>query len=435
MSELLEKARSYEAKKIAATDKESKPLFHISAPAGWINDPNGFSVYNGKIHLFYQYYPYLREWGPMHWGHAVSTDLLHWEHKEIALYPDELGYIFSGSCVLDVDNVSGFGSRENPPLIAIYTNHAPDNGQQQQSIAYSLDYEHFIKYEGNPVIPNTQEKDFRDPKVFVNRKQQGYTMALAAGKRILFYHTMDFKKWELTGSFEPGKDNNGVAGICECPDCFQVETAQGRKWILSISMIALKESGEEDHVMQYYVGEFDGRTFQAEQKAHTLDYGTDNYAAVTFQNAKDAILLGWADSWEYVYKVPAQDYRGTMTLARKLTLQQIENQYYLCQKPVGIEAFPVVDTPEPDGIWRMHICYDQAYQLSWQTQDGAKIELLINDTSVITKRTHPQETEAALVCSAPRLIAGEAQMDIVADGNLIEIYAENGLVSMTVKLW
>ena len=102
---------------------------------------------------------------------------------------------------------------------------------------------------------------------------------------------------------------------------------------------------------------------------------------------------------------------------------------------MGIEAFPVVDTPEPDGIWRMHICYDQAYQLSWQTQDGAKIELLINDTSVITKRTHPQETEAALVCSAPRLIAGEAQMDIVADGNLIEIYAENGLVSMTVKLW
>ena len=260
-------------------------------------------------------------------------------------------------------------------------------------------------------------------------------MALAAGKRILFYHTMDFKKWELTGSFEPGKDNNGVAGICECPDCFQVETAQGRKWILSISMVALKESGEEDHVMQYYVGEFDGRTFQAEQKAHILDYGTDNYAAVTFQNAKDAIFLGWADSWDYVYKVPAQDYRGTMTLARKLTLQQIENQYYLCQKPVGIEAFPVVDIPKPDGIWRMHICYDRAYQLSWQTKDGAGIELLINDTSVITKRTHPQETEAALVCSAPRLIAGEAQMDIVADGNLIEIYAENGLVSMTVKLW
>ena len=138
---------------------------------------------------------------------------------------------------------------------------------------------------------------------------------------------------------------------------------------------------------------------------------------------------------DYVYKVPAQDYRGTMTLARKLTLQQIENQYYLCQKPVGIEAFPVVDIPKPDGIWRMHICYDRAYQLSWQTQDGAGIELLINDTSVITKRTHPQETEAALVCSAPRLIAGEAQMDIVADGNLIEIYAENGLVSMTVKLW
>ena len=92
MSELLEKARSYEAKKIAATDKESKPLFHISAPAGWINDPNGFSVYNGKIHLFYQYYPYLREWGPMHWGHSTTSDMIKWEQLPCVLAYHAAGY-------------------------------------------------------------------------------------------------------------------------------------------------------------------------------------------------------------------------------------------------------------------------------------------------------------------------------------------------------
>lgn len=246
---------------------------------------------------------------PMQWGYAVSTDLLHWEHKEIALYPDELGYIFSGSCVLDVENRSGFGSKDNPPLIAIYTNHAPDNG---------------------------------------------------------------------------------LAGICECPDCFCIETEQGQKWILSISMIVPEDSHKETHVMQYYAGNFDGNTYHAEQKAQILDHGTDNYAAVTFKNTK---------------------------------------------QPIGTEAFPLVEVPQRDGIWRMHICYDKEYQLKWETPAGAKIELIINDTNVITKRTHHGETEAALLCGAPRLLPDSAQLDIIADDNLVEIFAENGLISMTVKLW
>ena len=102
MSKLLEKARSYETEKIAVTDKTTKPLFHISAPAGWINEPNGFSVYKGKLHLFYQYYPYQREWGPMHWGHSTTSDMIKWEQLECALAPDEeydkIG-CFSGSAI------------------------------------------------------------------------------------------------------------------------------------------------------------------------------------------------------------------------------------------------------------------------------------------------------------------------------------------------
>lgn len=412
-----------------------RPQLHFTPSGGWMNDPNGLVYINGIYHLFYQYYPDDIVWGPMHWGHAVSSNLLQWEHKQIALYPDELGYIFSGSCVLDVENLSGFGSRENPALIAIYTSHKADSGKQQQSIAYSLDYEHFLKYGGNPVIPNTQKKDFRDPKVFANSRLQGYTMTLAAGRQILFYHTMDFKSWEQTGTFEPGIDCDGLTGICECPDCFEVETENGRKWVLSISMILQENNGIETHVMQYFVGDFDGMAFHAEQKALILDYGTENYAAVTFQNTTEALMLGWAENWDYVYKIPAQDYRGTMTLARKLTLQQIEDKYYLHQKPVGIEAFPLVEAPQQKGIWRMHIYYENEYQMSWLTETGALIELLIDDTSVTTRRTHPDKTQAELICSAPRVLAGKAQMDILADESLLEIYADNGLVCMTVKVW
>ena len=135
-----------------------RPQYHFTPKKGWINDPNGMVYIDGEYHLFYQHYPDDIVWGPMHWGHAVSNDLLQWEHKDIALYPDELGYIFSGSCIYDKENVSGLGTKDNPPLIAFFTHHDPENGRQQQSIAYSLDKEHFIKYEGNPIITNAKRR-------------------------------------------------------------------------------------------------------------------------------------------------------------------------------------------------------------------------------------------------------------------------------------
>ena len=138
----------------------NRPNFHFTPPKGWMNDPNGMVYMDGEYHLFYQHYPDDIVWGPMHWGHAISRDLLHWEHKKIALCPDELGYIFSGSCIYDKENCSGLGTKETPPLLAFFTHHDPKSGRQQQSIAYSLDKEHFIKYEGNPVIANIEKKDF-----------------------------------------------------------------------------------------------------------------------------------------------------------------------------------------------------------------------------------------------------------------------------------
>ena len=150
-----------------------RPQYHFTPQQNWMNDPNGLVFYKGWYHLFYQYYPDDTVWGPMHWGHARSKDMVHWEHLPIALYPDELGLIFSGSAVIDTQNTSGFGSIENPAMVAIYTYHLMEGEKagrddfQTQGIAYSLDEgATWTKYEGNPVIPNGGIKDFRDTKVF-----------------------------------------------------------------------------------------------------------------------------------------------------------------------------------------------------------------------------------------------------------------------------
>src|ERR1700712_1591580 len=149
-----------------------RPQLHFTPKAHWMNDPNGMVYYNGIYHLFFQYYPGGTTWGPMHWGHAESRDLTHWKELPVALYPDSLGYIFSGSAVVDSGNTSGFGKKGEIPLVAIFTQHDPagekagSSTYQNQSIAYSVDNgKSWKKYTGNPVLKNPGIKDFRDPKV------------------------------------------------------------------------------------------------------------------------------------------------------------------------------------------------------------------------------------------------------------------------------
>ncbi|MGB5363459.1 MAG: glycoside hydrolase family 32 protein, partial [Aureibaculum sp.] len=166
--------------------EQFRPQFHFTPEEKWMNDPNGLVYHQGVYHLFYQYYPDDIVWGPMHWGHAISEDMISWEHKPIALYPDELGYIFSGSAVVDINNTSGLGTLENPPLVAIFTYHLIEGEKagkmdfQTQGIAYSLDNgDTWTKYEGNPVIPNnTGIKDFRDPKVYWDEASKYWVLIL-----------------------------------------------------------------------------------------------------------------------------------------------------------------------------------------------------------------------------------------------------------------
>jgi fructan beta-fructosidase len=310
----------------------------------WMNDPNGMVYYEGEYHLFYQHNPHSNVWGPMHWGHAISTDLVHWEHLPIALYPDSLGTIFSGSAVIDWNNTSGLGSRENPPMVAIFTHHnqrLANEGSdrlQYQSIAYSLDKgRSWTKYPGNPVLPNPGIRDFRDPKVSWYEQEQKWIMVLAAYDRIMFYSSPDLIQWrkesEFTAERPPGE------GVWECPDFFPITYGEETRWVLIVSIGGGGPHGGSG--TKYYVGDFDGSRFTCadpSSPARWLDFGKDNYAGVTWSDipGEDGrrIFLGWMSNWQYANQVPTEGWRSAMTLPRELKLDREEEGYFLRSVPV-----------------------------------------------------------------------------------------------------
>ncbi|ANH59847.1 glycoside hydrolase family 32 protein [Dokdonia donghaensis] len=343
-----EKTTSIDNKEALIEDRfreNYRPQYHFTPPTMWMNDPNGLLYHNGTYHLFYQHYPEDIVWGPMHWGHATSKDLISWEHKPIALYPDELGLIFSGSAVMDIHNTSGLGTKDNPPMVAIFTYHLMEGEKagrkdfQTQGIAYSLDEgETWKKYSGNPVISNDGNiKDFRDPKVFWDDNTEQWVMTLVAGDHAKFYSSPNLKDWTLMSEF--GKNIGAHGGVWECPDLFplKVEGSDETKWVLIISINpGAPNSGSGT---QYFVGDFDGTTFTTNQKEiKWLDYGTDNYAGVTFNGLPDTdrTFIGWMSNWNYARDTPTEAWRSAMTLSRKLTLHKNNtNGFYLKNYPVA----------------------------------------------------------------------------------------------------
>lgn len=322
-----------------------RPQFHFSPKANWMNDPNGMVYFDGEYHLFYQYYPDSTVWGPMHWGHAVSTDLVHWEHLPVALEPDDLGWIFSGSAVFDVENTSGLGTDENPPLVAIYTYHDPvgaDAGRddfQTQGIAFSLDKgRSWEKYRDNPVLDNPGIRDFRDPKV--SKMQVGgqdrWIMSLAVKDKISFYSSEDLLQWTHESDFNPPWAAYG--GVWECPDLFPLTAPDGQeKWVLLVSINPGGPNGGS--ATQYFIGDFDGQLFSTDQKEiHWLDYGADNYAGVTWSNipASDGrrLFIGWMSNWLYANVVPTEVWRSATTLPRELALWGQSPDWHLASRPV-----------------------------------------------------------------------------------------------------
>lgn len=315
--------------------REHRPLIHYSVPSGWMNDPNGLIYMDGKYHLFYQYYPAGLKHGPMHWGHAISKDLCTWETLPIALFPDELGVIFSGSAIIDKRRVTGIGGADAAPVLAFFTHHT-DHHVQYQSIAYSTDGGmHFQKYRHNPVLINPAEKNFRDPKVFWHEESSTYIMAIAAGRRILFYSSVDLLHWENSGQY--AVETLRHSGTLECPDLLRFSCRQQDKWSLVVS---LTQKANDDWCVVYIIGDFDGKNFIPDEtngSYHRLDGGIDHYAAVSFSNVPDGrtILLGWMNYWGYADRIPAGQFRGSMTIPREVGLIRTPQGLRLSQFPVG----------------------------------------------------------------------------------------------------
>jgi len=317
-----------------------RPQFHFSPGAHWMNDPNGMVYYKGVYHLFFQYYPDSSVWGPMHWGHAVSKDLVYWQELPIALYPDTLGYIFSGSAVVDKNNRSALGRVGDTPLVAIFTQHDPvgasqnRNDFQNQSIAYSLDNgKTWSKYSHNPVLRNPGITDFRDPKVFWYAAGQEWIMALAVKDHVEFYRSINLKGWTKVGEF--GQDAGAHGGVWECPDLFPLDDGHGHSvWMLIVNINPGGPNGGS--ATQYFLGRFDGKTFTPTTAGtRWLDYGPDEYAGVTWSNTgARRVFLGWMSNWLYGQRVPTDPWRSANTLPRELGLEKVGDSLYVTSTPV-----------------------------------------------------------------------------------------------------
>ena len=308
-----------------------RPSYHFTPLYGWMNDPNGMVYKDGEYHLYFQYNPYGSKWGNMHWGHAVSKDLVHWENLDPAIARDPVGHIFSGSSVVDKKNTAGFGK---DAIIAIYTNNSV-NHDEVQCIAYSNDNGRtFTKYEGNPVLtPFDGLKDFRDPKVFWYEKGKCWYMIVSADKETRFYKSKNLKKWTYVSAF--GKGMGQQPCQYECPDFFQLPVNGDKKkmkWVMTMNINPGCWFGGS--ATEYFVGDFDGKNFTCPD-AHDvkwLDWGKDHYATVTFSNTGDRVLgITWMSNWQYANLTPFKQNRGANGLPRELKLYEKNGKYYISE--------------------------------------------------------------------------------------------------------
>jgi sucrose-6-phosphate hydrolase SacC (GH32 family) len=397
----------------ALKDEKYRPQFHFTPTRNWMNDPNGLLYYKGEYHLFYQHNPKENIWGNMSWGHAVSSDLYSWEELPVAIAcTDEVG-IFSGSAVIDYENTSGFGSKENPAMVAIYTEHKNDKSSQTQCLAFSLDQGRtFTKYEGNPVL-DLQTPDFRDPKVQWVDGQWLMTIALPDLHQISFYSSPNLKEWTHLSNFGPAAE---TGGCWECPDLFKL----GNKWLLIVS---LNPGGYQiGSGTQYFIGEWNGKEFIADDiETRWLDYGRDNYAGVTFNDAPNGkrIFLGWMSNWDYAGKVPTDPWRSAMTLPRELSLEGDR----LVQKVLPNKTLPTIKFSTSGGTVRISESADCFIEVG--LSDG-KIFMDAKNTWYEDLKFHRQEI------TADKEIV---DFEIYIDRGSMELFADGGKVSITNLLF
>lgn len=450
-------------------NEKYRPQFHFSPQEKWMNDPNGMVFFEGEYHLFYQYHPSDTTWGTMHWGHAISKDLIHWEQLPIALHPDEQGAIFSGSAVVDWDNTTGFFKGE-PGLVAIFTHHDtyPDSDRvrQRQSLAYSSDKGRtWKKYEGNPVLADVSMTDYRDPKVFWHKPTNKWIMILATGQSVTIYTSLNLIDWEFASQF--GEKEGSHAGFWECPDLFPLPVDQdptNQKWVMIVS---IGDTGEwiEGSRTQYFIGEFDGITFVNDNEADTvlwLDFGRDNYAGVSWSDIPEVdgrrIYLGWMSNWRYANLVPTKEWRGAMTLPRELTLVSTKDGVRLNQKPVTeisrirqehcFHQLEVIDKNYPVSITLDHPL--QEINIEFENIDATTFDCVIkhsnNEETILLYNIDKEELIVDRSKSGEHGFSSSFQMaqhaplamenhrimlQIFIDTSSLEVFANDGIVAVT----
>ena len=462
----------------ADTLEPHRPIYHFTPPEQWMNDPNGMVYYDGEYHLFYQHYPDSNVWGPMHWGHAVTEDLVHWERLPIALYPDSLGYIFSGSAVIDANNTSGLGTADNPAMVAIYTYHDAEKAEtdaidyQTQGIAFSTDRgRNWTKYDQNPVIPNPGIEDFRDPKVFWYAPSEKWVMALAVDDHVSFYSSPNLKEWTKESDF--GKEWGSHAGVWECPDLFPMEVAGEERWVL---LLSINPGGpNKGSATQYFVGDFDGKTFTLDEAFREdvrnengvwLDYGPDDYAGVTWANVPEGdgrrLFMGWMSNWHYGQEVPTEAWRSAMTVPRTLELinlpvglrvvsQPVNELQALRQNTQSLEAATVQDTlrimtipTDEAATVELELAFngadtsvtDVGVELSNERGESLRIGYNKEEQQYYIDRSESGKTDFSEKFSlrpvAPRIAGSDTvRMHLLIDVASVELFADEGKTVMT----
>ena len=440
--------------------EQYRPRFHFSPAINWCNDPNGLVYNNGTYHLFYQHNPFGNVWGHMTWAHAVSKDLIHWKHLPVAI-PEENGImIFSGTCVVDKNNTSGFGKNGKVPMVAVYTGHI-ENVNQSQHIAYSLDNGiTWTKYNRNPVL-DLGKKDFRDPKIFWYEPKKFWVMALMFPVEhfVQFYSSKNLKEWDHLSDFGPAGDTSGV---WECPDLTQmpIEGMPGKKkWVLQTS---------QNGSMQYFVGEFDGTTFTNENPVNKIvrpDYGPDYYAAIAYNQLPAAHLptaIGWLNNWNYANDIPTTPWKGAMSLPRNMSVQKINHEWVLMQKPVAAlqslrtkawelknetinetkllpvksQQFEMEIMIEPSALSTSGVRIAKSGNSFFEIGYDAAKQLLYLDRSKSGARSFNKNFEnLSRFETTLALLNRQLQLHIFFDHSIVEVFANNGEAVLTAQIF
>lgn len=410
-------------------EEKLRGQFHFSPKRGWNNDPNGLAFYNGEYHLFFQHNPYGRGWGNMHWGHAVSKDLVHWEEIDIALYPDKFGTMFSGGGVVDSNNSSGLGENGQAPLILFYT--AAENSWKQ-GLAYSVDGRNFKKLP-EPVLNKISDGN-RDPKVIWHEPSKRWVMVLYVTEAnelhtMYFFTSTDMKHWEFASKYSGGYGNDRY--MYECPEFFELPVEGDpslKKWVLT---------GANS---QYAIGTFDGKNFAPEEERLFSQHGRDYYAAQTISDEPKGrrIEIGW---WRTHTDRDGMNFNQGMSIPTELTLKKTENGLRLFRKPIeelktlragSYQTSSVKLTPNSNNPLSKHKNETAEIRMTIDPKTANNMQINLRDLA-LNYQINDEEIIIDGVRTHAPLVNGKQEFIIFVDRTGVEIFASGGQVFIPVN--